>query len=282
MVPRPSFPKPRRQLVDGSTQAAIAGDSARQFALLRQAVRIEPNDPVARWQLGQIQVDGRWMRSRKHSARLPPIRLKLVIASCGPNRRKPGGSTGPGALVSQKQSRRRSSVSLGQRAFSSTGNEEAHALLGYALAQRPTRIARRSSGIQGAVARAETGSKKVGAHVDEMAAGGCGRAMSPREKRHSQEIRALKDPDAIPAMEKADVGLDAGWESTAMSPANQPGVCRMRWRAMPAPAASVSLARHAVFSLAPDGSRSAAIADLKLVPTHEYVPLLLSGLAMPT
>jgi hypothetical protein len=50
--------------------------------------------------------------------------------------------------------------------------------------------------------------------------------------------------------------------------------------AMPAPAATESLARHAVFSPAPE-VRSSAIDRLKPRPAHEYVPLLLSGLSMP-
>ena len=93
------------------------------------------------------------------------------------------------------------------------------------------------------------------------------------------EIRALKDADAIPAMEK----LTLAWtrDGKVSDECRQISLAFVEaLAAMPAPAASVSLARHAVFSLVPD-VRSSAINGLKTRPSHEYVPLLLGGLSMP-
>ncbi len=56
----PDVSQTAKQLVDSAHEAAIAGDSAR-ICPAAQAVRIEPDNPVARWELGQIQVDGRWL-----------------------------------------------------------------------------------------------------------------------------------------------------------------------------------------------------------------------------
>jgi hypothetical protein len=49
------------RLVEQAAQAEQSGNSGRQFALLREAVRIAPDYPLARWQLGQIEVDGDWL-----------------------------------------------------------------------------------------------------------------------------------------------------------------------------------------------------------------------------
>ena len=49
------------RLVDRARQAEVEGDTARQFALLRKAIRVAPDHELARWQLGQLKVGDDWM-----------------------------------------------------------------------------------------------------------------------------------------------------------------------------------------------------------------------------
>ena len=55
------YPVTAEGLVEQAEKAAVDGDTARQFALLREAVRIDPQYQLARWQLGQVEVDGKWI-----------------------------------------------------------------------------------------------------------------------------------------------------------------------------------------------------------------------------
>ena len=135
----PEVPKTARQLVDRAREAAMAGDSARQFALLRQAVRIEPDDQVARWQLGQIQVDGRWMtveEAQRHAAAEPAqARYRELRAE--------HGESLEGQLALARWCRRNNLDDEARFHWASVlsvqpGNEEALALFGHALAQRAT------------------------------------------------------------------------------------------------------------------------------------------------
>src|SRR5688572_9421008 len=49
------------RLVASARQAEIDGDTNACYRLLREAVRIAPEFQLARWQLGQMEVDGEWL-----------------------------------------------------------------------------------------------------------------------------------------------------------------------------------------------------------------------------
>src|SRR4051794_30678527 len=49
------------RLVAGATQAEIHGDNAQSFSLLHKAVQLDPDNRLARWQLGEVQVDKEWV-----------------------------------------------------------------------------------------------------------------------------------------------------------------------------------------------------------------------------
>src|SRR5262245_31794110 len=57
----PSYSTTSERLVAEARQAEIKGDTAQQFSLLREAVRAEPDNKSARWQLGEIKVGDEWM-----------------------------------------------------------------------------------------------------------------------------------------------------------------------------------------------------------------------------
>ena len=60
MADAPAKPEAER-LVAAAAQAKVAGDAAKAIALLHEAVRSDPENQLARWQLGQVNVDGKWL-----------------------------------------------------------------------------------------------------------------------------------------------------------------------------------------------------------------------------
>ncbi len=58
------------QLVVAAAHAEISGDVSKSFALLHDAIRINPENQLARWRLGQIKVDKQWVTVEEaHAAR---------------------------------------------------------------------------------------------------------------------------------------------------------------------------------------------------------------------
>src|SRR5687767_7037832 len=57
------------RLVATAVQAEISGDIARSFTLLHDAVRVDPDNRVARAQLGEVKVDGKWMTAEEAQRR---------------------------------------------------------------------------------------------------------------------------------------------------------------------------------------------------------------------
>ncbi len=94
------------------------------------------------------------------------------------------------------------------------------------------------------------------------------------------EIRAITRVDAIPSIENITLGRDAfkldhAEECLQIALAFVDALAKM-----PDQAATASLVRHAVLSPG-NKARALAIEKLKLRDQHDYMPLLLGGLAMP-
>src|SRR3954464_15648832 len=49
------------KLIGAAAQAEQSGNAAKSLGLLHDAIRIDPENRVARWQLGQIKVDNQWV-----------------------------------------------------------------------------------------------------------------------------------------------------------------------------------------------------------------------------
>src|SRR5215210_7915354 len=49
------------RLVAAAAQAEVRGDISQSFALLHDAIRIDPENQPAHWQLGQVKVDKQWV-----------------------------------------------------------------------------------------------------------------------------------------------------------------------------------------------------------------------------
>jgi hypothetical protein len=74
------------RLVAAAAEAATSGDVAKSIALLADAVRIDPDNRLARWQLGEIRTNKKWLKveeaqQQAASDRLQTQYLKLRAAS---------------------------------------------------------------------------------------------------------------------------------------------------------------------------------------------------------
>ena len=54
-------PVAAERLIERAQRAELSGDTAQRFRWLREAVRLAPDYELARWQLGQVAVDGEWL-----------------------------------------------------------------------------------------------------------------------------------------------------------------------------------------------------------------------------
>jgi hypothetical protein len=268
------------RLVEAARLAELEGDTARHFALLRQAVRIAPDYKPARWQLGQVLVDGEWL----------PIEEAQRRAAADPrqaqyrDQRQLLGVSAEGQLALARWCRKKDLHDEAQFHWASVlAVEPNHEEALRAVDRRwhngrlltAEEIAQQKEQLRQSKQAAKRWSPSVARWMRDVAGGDPGRRDAALE-----EIRLLRTVEIIPALEEVTLGRDAARERTADE-------CRQIALAflealgeMPDQAATESLVRHAVLAPATD-VRELAIKHLKPRPHHDYIPLLLSGLAMP-
>jgi hypothetical protein len=277
----PTGSKTAKQLVDMASEAAIAGDNARQFALLREAVRLEPDDSVARWQLGQIQVDGRWLsvEEAQRQAAADPAQARYREL------RTESGETPEGQLALARWCRRNDLNDEARFHWASVlsvqpGNDEALRALDMRwhngrLASREE-VTQSKERLRASKREAKEWAPKV-LRWQRAVAGGDAAARDAA----LEEIRGLIDPSALPILEKVTLGRQATNKDGADESRRQISLALIdALGEMEDQAAVVSLASHSVFSDFVDVRESAA-QKLQALPKHDYVPLLLGALAMP-
>lgn len=267
-------------LIDQARQAEIEGDTARQFSLLREVVRLAPESKLARWQLGQLEVGDKWV-SVEDAER---------IAAADPRQweyrqlRKLYGESLDGQLTVARWCRKNGLDEEARFHWASVlgvrpGYEEALRALGLRLYHgRPV------SPEQIAAAKQEAREAKRVLERWEPKVAKWRRAISSPDAAARgaalDEIRALCDVAPIPAIEDVTLGPDAFRK-------HESDECRQISLAfvealtkMPEQPATLSLARYAAMSPSPD-VRGAAIGELKARPMYEFVPQLLDALEMP-
>ncbi len=248
--------------------------------LLQNAIKADPDDRLAHWQLGQMQVDGKWIAADEVQRRAAADPLQTEYQQ----RRM---ATGRGF---QQQ------LALARWCRDNKLNDESQLHWAVVLSLDPT-------------------NKEALKAVDMMWKNGrlVSRTEKPEQKQHAQdaknaakhwepiiakwrravsghdvpahdaalaEIRAIKDLDAIPSLESVTLGRDANdikhaEECLQISMAFIEALNKMADQA-----ATDSLVRHAVFSPG-NKARALAIEELKPREQNSYVPMLLAGLAMP-
>ncbi len=266
------------RLVREAGQAAIKGDTAHHFALLRQAVRLDRDYQLARWQLGQVQMDGQWLTVEEAQRRAAANPKQAVYRRL----RKDHGESPAGQLALARWCRSNNLEEESRFHWASVlsidpNNKEAlrklgmHWYDGRLLARDQINQAKQEA------IGARRASRRWSAEVADWE-----RALAKKSDGTRgeilDEIRAVSDPEAIPAFER--VTLEAEDSRAARNePRRQLSQAFVdALGAMSDHAATESLVRHAVRSAFSE-VRYGAIDRLRERPLHDFVPLLLDGLA---
>lgn len=276
---RPSPSEVRRLLVDAE-RAELDGDSVRREALLRDALAIDADCKLARWQLGQIEIDGEWQSVsdvQRQTAADPRSAEYIAL-------RNQFGQTAEGHLA------------LGRWCKRQGLKPEANFHWAAVLTHQPNHEeALRELGKQWVDGRLVTYDERVAMQRARREARKEGRQWSAKlagwERAISgsdvgarmgalSEIRAIGDPHAIAALEEATLAID-GSDEREIERAHTIGLAFVTaLDAMEGQAAANSLTRHAVYAQSPE-VRYAAIDALKKRSYYTYVPQLLDALSMP-
>lgn len=267
-------------LLSNAAQAEAKGDAAKARQLLQDAVRTDPENEVAHWQLGQIKVDKQWTTIEQAQRRAAADPLQAEYRE----RRGQTPATMQGQLALARWCRKKD---LSEEALvhwagvlaADPKNDEALRALdlhwqdGRLLTSE--QAARYKDQLREAKKSAERWAPKIAKWRREVA----GRDAATRAGALA-EIRAITETDSIFPLEQVTLGRDASDKRYAED-CLQIGLAYVdALGKMPVQAATESLARHAV--LAADGSvRAKAVERLKLRDQHDYVPILLGALSMP-
>jgi hypothetical protein len=268
------------RLVSEALAAEAAGDADRREALLAEAIQVAPDYQPARWHSGQILVDNDWrpIEEAQRAAAVDPRRVEYQRL------REAGGNGLESQIALAKWCRKNGLIDESRfhwRTVLSHGpnNDEALRALGVrwyggrllTFAEIDAEKARQRE--------ARRAAKKFAPQVAQwerlLSAGD----LASRDKA-LDEIRALRNTAAIPLVE--ELTLDQKLKTHAkFERAMQVGLALVdALDKVPNQAATQSLVRHALFAEVAS-VKSAAVDALKRRPMHDYVPLLLSGLAMP-
>jgi hypothetical protein len=268
------------QLVADALRAEIDGNSAKRRVLLSVAIDAQPEFAPARWQSGQVMVDGRWKtvpESQAAAATNPARAQYKSLRSAAP--------ASPGAHLELARWCRRNGLEEESRLHWMTlltyqpQNSEALRALGVrwfnGRLMSKSEIAAAKAAANEAKQAAREYSHQVARWERLMAAGD----IDSRDQALN-EIRQLRDTHAIAALEEKTLDSQLNTNDDFEQCLRFSEAWLAALAAMPEQEATRSLVRHAAFS--PLSSiRDAAIAELKQRSPHDYVPLLLSALAMP-
>lgn len=275
-----NMPSESERLVAAAVQAEVAGDIGQYLTLLQAAVRSDPNNKVPRWQLGQVQVGKDWVPAEEAQRRSANDPLQAEY-----RQRRAAASD---SFLDQ--------IRLARWCRDNKLNDEAELHWMIVLSHDPSnKEAQRAVDMlwKGGrlVSRKEPSEQKQRAQAMKNAAkhwepiiAKWRRAVDSRDgQAHDQaltEIRAISRLDAIPSMEAVTLGRDAHDPHHAEECLQIAVAFLEALSQMPQQAATQSIVRHAVLSPG-NKAKSAAIAELKKRDQHDYVPMLLAGLAMP-
>jgi hypothetical protein len=268
------------QLVDDALQAELAGNAARRRVLLSVAIDAEPDYLPARWHSGQVQVDGEWL----------PVDKAQQVAAADPmraeyRRLRAAGGDSPADQVALARWCRRNGLEEEARFHWATvltfepQSEEALRALGVRwfhgrLLTKPE-IAAAKAAMDKAKKAAQEYSQQVAGWQRLLAAGD----IKSRNQALA-EIRQLRDVHAIAAIEEVTLDRQLKTNDDFEQCLKFSEAWLAALEAMPEQQATHSLVRHAAFS--PLSSiRQAATEALKDRSPQDFVPLLLSALAMP-
>jgi hypothetical protein len=267
------------RLLTYAAQAEVGGDAARQFALLREAVRQNPDDRRARWQLGQVQVDGEWLAVEEAQRRAGADPQQADYRRL----RNEHGDSPEGQLALARWCRANRLEDESRTHWSnvlSIDPNHREALRVLKLHWHDGRLLARDEIKQ---AKQETvGTRVAGRHWAVVIAQWERRLAKKSGERDEvlDEIRAVGDVKAIPAFERLTLDDEQPRNERERTRIDLSRAFVAALGEMDEQAATESLVRHAVLSSF-SRVRHDAGDLLRDRPKHDYVPLLLEGLAAP-
>jgi hypothetical protein len=268
------------QLVSAAVQAEVNGDLARSFALLHDALRADPENNLAHWQLGEIKINNQWVAAEETQRRATADPLQAEYRE----RRKQSGDSPQGQLALARWCRKSNLKEEAQFHWANVltldpKNEEALRALDLRwhkgrLVPRGQLAQEKDQLRQSKLAAERWSLKTVKWRRDVLGSDANARLAA------LAEIRAIKESDAIPSLEELTLGRESNdprhsQEFAAVGLAFVDSLGKMQGQA-----ATASLARHAVFAR-DDKVRLSAIEKLKPRDRNDFVPMLVDALGMP-
>ena len=275
-------PKPAdaQELVADALRAEVEGNAARRRVLLSMALDARPDYSPARWQSGQLFTGGEWLHveEAQAAAAANPARAEYKAL------RAKAGASQDGQLALARWCRKNGLEEEAQfhwsalLTFDPNNNEALRALGVRWFAGRlmtKSEIAAAKEQIRQWQEATKAYAPQVARWERLLAAGD----LKSRDKALG-EIRALCDLHVIPALE--EITLDRRLTTNDKFERSQQisEAFLTALNAMPEQAATASLVRHAVFAPL-ESIRNKSMASLRQRPLHDFVPMLLSALAMP-
>jgi hypothetical protein len=268
------------RLVASAAQAEISGDTSKSFSLLQDAIRVDPENPLARWQLGQIKVDKQWATVEEAQRRASADPLQAEYRE----RRTAAEGNPQGQLTVAKWCRKKNLTDEALYHWASVlavdpRNDDALRALDLHWQNGRLMTSDQMAEYKDQMREAKRAAERWATKIVRWRRGVSGHDAAAREAA-LDEIRAIFEIDSIYPIEQITLGRDAHDPHHADECLQIALAFLEALGKMPAQAATESLVRHAVF--APDeGIRASATARLKPRDQHDYVPILLSGLSMP-
>lgn len=259
----PDRPRTAGEMVEVALRLGIEGDHADRRELLESALEQMPDYGPARWHSGYVRYDDAWLKFDE----LPDLTAGDQRLSDYRRLRKDTPETVAGHLALARwclehELLARSRGHLGRALDLDPENREARRLL------------RDELHVDAFRSRQEPGARQAALCKWEPKIESILRGLSHASKRQRQTARdrllAIDDPEAIPALE-AVFASHGGFVATLTLDV---------LAGMPAPEASLALARQAVFSPSNE-TRKAAVERLDSRDLFSYVPALLEALRTP-
>jgi Pretoxin HINT domain len=276
------------RLIAAAAHAEISGNIPQSIALLHDAIRVDRENRLAHWQLGEVQINKQWVRVEEAQQRAAGDRQQAEYRE----RRSAATDSLQDQWALAKWCRKNSLVDEARFHWANVlaadpNNEDALRALdmrwhrGRLLPTSEIAAIKKGDGAR----RREQLAASVAKWRNAFAGKG---KMSQSEAL--SEIRSIHDADAIPVIEElasrpdtATIRESQNGELTSeqIELRRQVGLAFVAALIpMSEQAATEALVRQAVWSPFSD-VREVSTGELKKRPLYDYVPMLLAGLAMP-
>jgi hypothetical protein len=273
-------PTAAEQLIGEAGRAKADGQPALAYSLLHQVVRIAPENSLARWQLGQVKVDGEWLsvEESQRRAEADPRQAKYR------EHKAAAGESPQGQLALGRWCRGNKLEDEAQFHWSSVLSVDPinkEALRAFGMRWHDGEL---KTVAQIHDAKKESGETKQASRKWAGRVAGWMRTLSDKNNAMPaaviDEIRAVDDVAAIPAFEDVTLKGPVKANDKNMAPRRLSLAFVSALNKLHEEAATNSLLRHAVMSSFSD-VRGEAIGELRYRPLEDFVPTLLDNLAAP-